>query len=370
MAKEKTKRAHPDWWLLIATIVLICVGIIMVFSSSQYYAQYEYGDSYYYLKAQLTNAAVGAVGMFLAYRMNRHLYRSISYPVYLIILGVLVFMAISSSIATIGGAQRWMEVFGRSVQPSEFAKIALPMALAKWLTMHQDNVQTLTKGFLPVVGLIGLTAGLIFLQKDLSSALVVASAGIVILLCAGARLIHFLSLCGVGVAAAVFAILLEPYRMERIWGWLDPWAYEQGIGWQTVQSLMAIGSGGLTGVGLGSGGGKWFYLPAQHTDFIFSIICEEVGFLGASFVVLLILFIVWRGIMIAVKAPSVYSSLLAIGLISSIGIQSVMNLGVATGLLPVTGITLPFVSYGGTSLIVSMIMIGMLLNISRDTNKG
>ena len=158
--------------------------------------------------------------------------------------------------------------------------------------------------------------------------------------------------------------------MDRIWAWFNPWSYAQDEGWQTVQSLMAIGSGGLTGVGLGSGGSKWYYLPEQHTDFIFSVLCEELGFIGALVVLLLIVFILWRGIMVAVKAPSTYTGMLAIGLIGSIGVQSIMNLGVATGLLPVTGITLPFVSYGGTSLVVSMIMIGMLLNISRDANKG
>ena len=174
---------------------------------------------------------------------------------------------------------------------------------------------------------------------------------------------------GAGVAAVIGAILIEPFRMQRIFAWFDPWAYSSGDGWQTCQSLMALGSGGLTGVGLGEGGSKWFYLPARHTDFIFSIIGEELGFIGATLVVLLIAFIVWRGIMIAVKAPDMYTSLLALGIISSIAIQSIINLGVVTGLLPVTGVTLPFVSYGGTSLVVSMGMIGILLNISCYSEK-
>lgn len=369
MAMKKGNRSQPDWWLLAATILLISFGIIMVFSSSQYSAQYTYGDSYYYLKAQLLNACVGAVCMFIAYRMNRHVYRSISYPACFIIGGLLVFMVISSNIATIGGAQRWLEVFGFSFQPSELAKLAMPMALAKWITEHQDEVTDLWKGFMTPLGIVCAFVVLIFAQKDLSSSMVVGMAGFLMMFCAGVRMVYFVPLCVAGIGAVVLAIALEPYRAERILAWLDPWAYAQGGGWQTVQSLMTIGSGGFTGVGLGAGGGKWYYLPEEHTDFIFSMICEETGFLGASFLVLLIMFVVWRGIMIAVKAPSLYTSLLAMGLIGSIAVQSIINLSVATGLFPVTGITLPFISYGGTSLIVSMTMIGMLLNISRDIKK-
>ena len=157
--------------------------------------------------------------------------------------------------------------------------------------------------------------------------------------------------------------------MDRIRAWLNPWAFAQDEGWQTVQSMMAIGSGGLTGVGLGSGGSKWYYLPERHTDFIFSVLCEELGFIGGLVVILIISFIVWRGVMVAIKAPSTYTTLLSIGLIGSLGVQSIVNLGVCTGLLPVTGVTLPFMSYGGTSLVVSMTMIGMLLNISKNSSR-
>ena len=367
---ERSKQGQPDWWLLIATLILISIGIIMVFSSSQYFAQYKpYYDPYYFLKSQIINAAVGAVAMVAAYKVNYFVYRRVSYPVFGIVIGLLLFMLLSSQIETIGGAQRWLAIGGFSFQPSELAKIALPMALAKFIYTHQDDIADLKRGFLPCIVMIGATTLMILGQKDLSSSLVVASAGAIIMLAAGVRMRYFVALCGAGLAAVVGAIAMEPYRLERVYAWFDPWAYSSDEGWQTVQSLMAIGSGGFSGVGLGSGGSKWYYLPERHTDFIFSVTCEELGFIGAVCMVLLIMFILWRGVMIAVKVPNLYASLLSLGITASLSVQSLINLGVCTGLLPVTGVTLPFVSYGGTSLVISMTMIGMLLNMSRYINK-
>lgn len=366
MAGEKKRKSQPDWLLLVSTLLLIAIGIIMVFSSSQYFAQYyPYYDTYYFLKRQLRNMLFGAVFMFLAYQLNYHLYRKLTYPAFVVVLGLLVFMVVSTNLTAVGGAERWMELFGQTFQPSELAKIALPMVMAKWITDHIKSIESFKLGFLPCLGVIGLTSGLIFAQNDLSSSVVVAMAGFIVMFCAGIRFRYLLGTVGVGALGVAAAIFLTDFRMERIYAWIDPWTYEQDGGWQVIQSLYAIGSGGLTGVGLGSGGSKWFYLPERHTDFIFSVLCEEMGFLGAVFVILLVVFIIWRGVMIAVKAPNTYASLLSLGLISSIAVQSLVNLGVVTGLVPVTGITLPFVSYGGTSLVVSMIMVGMLLNISR-----
>ncbi len=363
-------QAQPDWWLLIAVLLLLAIGIIMVFSSSQYFAQYEpYNDTYYFLKLQLLNAAVGAAAMVIAYRVNYRAYNRFSYLAFVLLLVLLLFMVVSTQIATVGGAQRWLTVMGFTFQPSELAKIIMPMALARWATVNQSRMADFKNGFLPAMGIIALVSGLIFLERDLSSAVVVAVTGVIIIFCAGARLSHFLVVGAAGVAAVAAAIILEPYRMDRIRAWLNPWAFAQDEGWQTVQSMMAIGSGGLTGVGLGSGGSKWFYLPERHTDFIFSVLCEELGFIGGVIVILIIAFIVWRGVTVAIKAPTTYTTLLSIGLIGSLGVQSIVNLGVCTGLLPVTGVTLPFMSYGGTSLVVSMAMIGILLNISRQSNR-
>ena len=369
-ARARSPQGQPDWWLLVSVLLLLAVGIIMVFSSSQYFAQYEpYNDTYYFLKSQLKNAAVGAVAMFLAYKVNYRLFNRASYAAFVVLLVLLLFMVVSTRIETIGGAQRWLTVFGFSFQPSELAKIIMPMALARWATANQNKLSDFKQGFLPAMSVIALVAGLIFLERDLSSAVVVAVTGVIVIFCAGARFAHFLLVGAAGVAAVAAAIIFEPYRMDRIRAWLDPWAFAQDEGWQTVQSMMAIGSGGLTGVGLGSGGSKWYYLPERHTDFIFSVLSEELGFIGGLVVILIIGFIVWRGVMVAIKAPTTYTTLLSIGLIGSLGVQSIVNLGVCTGLLPVTGVTLPFMSYGGTSLVVSMTMIGILLNISKNSNR-
>lgn len=374
MGKPRVKRRklQPDWLLLIGVLLLTAIGIIMVFSSSQYVAAYEpYNDAYAFLKDQLVNAAVGIILLIVAYQFKIGFYKKLSYAAYVVLLGLLVFMVASTQIETIGGAQRWLTVAGFNFQPSELAKIILPMALARWLSGHREEITTFKTGFLPVIAAIALTAGLILAQKHLSSAIVVGMTGFVMMFCAGIRSRYLAGTIGLGVLAVAAAIFLEPegYRIERLYAWFNPWAYSGDEGWQTCQSLMALGSGGLTGVGLGEGGSKWFYLPERHTDFIFSVIGEELGFLGAALVVLLIALIIWRGLMIAVKAPDMYTSLLALGLIGSIAIQSLVNLGVVTGLLPVTGVTLPFVSYGGTSLVVSMAITGILLNISRYIEK-
>ena len=363
--KNKRTKMRPDWWLLIAVLVLTAIGVIMVFSASQYFASYEpYNDSYYFLRAQIINFCVGLVVMLIAFKVKIGFYKKVTYPVFAVLLGLLAFMLVYTGLESAGGAERWLEIFGVNFQPSELAKIVLPMVLARWMSSHKGELLDFKMGFLPTIGVTAVVAAMILFQKDLSSAVVVGATGFLMMFCAGIRPKYLLATIGAGVAGVAGAIIMEPYRMERVYAWFNPWAYSADERWQTCQSLMALGSGGISGVGLGSGGSKWFYLPERHTDFIFSIIGEELGFLGAAFVVLLIAFIVWRGILISVKAPDMYTSLLALGLISSIGIQSLINLGVVTGLLPVTGVTLPFVSYGGTSMVVSMGIIGMLLNIS------
>ena len=366
---SKRKKSAPDWWILISALILLGIGIIMVFSSSQYFCSYApYNDAYYYLKKQSISAGLGLIVLILAYKTDYLWYRRVSLPVFIGILCLLIFMAVSEQIATIGGAQRWLIIAGFQFQPSELSKVALPMLLACMLSQWQDKITTAkVAGY--CLGLVGMVCGLILLQKDLSTAMVVGAASFVMMYCAGIGGKYLFGTILVGFAAGVGAIILEPYRMERIYSWLNPWAYAQDEGYQAIQSMMALGSGGLTGVGLGAGGAKWFYLPSRHTDFIFSVLGEEIGFIGAIFVIILFLLFLWRGIMTAVKVKNTFASLLAIGLTAVIGVQAFVNLGVVTGLLPVTGVTLPFVSYGGTSLVVTLMMTGMLLNISRFRSK-
>jgi cell division protein FtsW len=270
-----------------------------------------------------------------------------------------------------GGAYRWLEVGGRTFQPSEFAKFLVPLMTAFLLSEFYRFRHYEMRYFAYPTACIVLAAVMILGQRDLSTAFVVAVSGCLMLFAAGMPLSW---LTGVGIcggAVVAMAILTVGYRSERIMAWLDPWnpAYTSDATWQITQSLMALGNGGLTGVGLGSGGSKWYYLPARHTDFIFSVWTEEMGFLGGLLIIVLFALFIWRGMIIAIRMPDMYGSLAAMGLTASIGFQAFVNLGVVTGVLPVTGVTLPFISYGGTSLVISLGIVGLLLNFSRMGNR-
>jgi len=365
----RKQRTRPDWWILVATLSLLAVGVIMVFSSSQYVADYKYNDPFYFLRTQVLAAAIGLVCLFLAYHMPLRLIRAFTWPTALLVLGLLVFMAFSSNIATIGGAERWLGIGGFRFQPSELCKVALPLVMARLLSERRQDILSFKRAYMPSISIIILASVLIVLQRDLSSAVVVAAAGFIIMFCAGINGFYLFGTAILGFAAAAAAIIMEPYRLERMQSWLDPWSDPLDTGMQMVQSLLAFGNGGLSGVGLGAGGSKWYYLPYAHNDFIFSVLGEELGFIGVVFVILLFIVLLWRGLNTAAHADDSFAGLLALGLISSIGVQTLINMGVVTGLLPVTGVTLPFISYGGTSLVVSLAAVGLLLNISRYTNK-
>lgn len=365
-APLKSKMKAPDWWIFFSTMVLVCIGIIMVFSSSQYFTQYKpYEDIYYYLKRQLFNAGAGLIAMYIMYRLNYRIYKTLAWYIYFGVSIILLMLLVGSSGEEAGGAVRWMDLGFTTFQPSELAKISLVMLMAKILTEKQRKIGSFQQGFLPPFILMGITCVLVYLQNDLSTSVIIAGTAFVMMFCAGVRLPYLMGTVIVGSIGVAASILMTDFRMGRILAYLDPWSDPLDGGFQTVQSLLAIGSGGLTGVGLGAGGAKWYYLPERHTDFIFSVLAEELGFLGGGLVIALFVVLIWRGLMVAVNAPDLFGSLLALGIVSMIGLQAFMNLGVVTGLLPVTGITLPFLSYGGTSLMVSMASVGLLLNISR-----
>lgn len=362
------KKHAPDWWLFVSVLTLVCIGVIMVFSSSQYFAQYNpYNDTYYFLKEQLKNVAIGLVVMLLAYRIDYHFYKKLIWPVAAVV-GVLLLMVIfSESGEESGGAMRWLNLGFIRFQPSELAKITLVILTAKILTEHQRDIKTFKHGCLPPLLLMGISCGLIYAQNDLGTCLVVAGMIFIMMFCAGVNLRYIIGLIIIVLVGALVAVFGTHFRMGRITSWLDPWSDPLDGGFQIIQSWFAIGSGGLTGMGLGAGSSKWFYLPARHTDFIFAVLAEELGFLGAAFVVLLFALLTWRGLTIATRVTDPFGSLLALGLTVMISWQAFINLAVVTGLLPITGITLPFISYGGTSLLVSMGAMGLLLNISRFT---
>jgi cell division protein FtsW len=362
--ERRYRRRSPDWWIFVIAMILLGIGIIMVFSASQYYAQYKFADPFHYLKQQVIAAIVGLIALFAVYRMPAKLYKNFSWPVFAVIIGFLLFMIVTHQAAKSGEAERWFSIFGFTFQPSEMAKIAMPMLLARQITRNQQKIKTFRYGFLPCLAIVGITAGLILVQNDLSSALIVAGSGFIMMYCAGVRKTYLTGTLGLGVVGIIAVIIKTPWRLDRLTSFIDPWLDPLGDGMQAVQSQLAIGSGGLSGVGLGNGGSTWFYLPAHHTDFIFSVIAEELGFIGCLLLIALFGILIWRAIIVAVKMPDVYTGMLALGLALCLGIQIILNLWVVTGLVPVTGITLPFISYGGTSLVVSLVLTGMLLNLS------
>lgn len=360
----RLKKGPPDFVLFITTLTLVAIGLIMVFSSSAVTANLRYDDAYYFFKRQLLWALIGVIGMIVVMKINYNRLKDFSIPLMIIALICLVIVITPLGIET-NGSSRWLGVGLLRFTPSELAKLAVVMFMAKSLEGNIDQMKSFKNGIAPYILLLALTCGLIMVQPDLGTAFAIAGTVFCMLLAAGARWIHLgmIGLTGIGMVAG--AIAVAPYRMERFLAFLNPWKYASDEGFQTIQSLYALGSGGLFGMGLGRSRQKFFYLPEQHTDFIFAIWSEEMGFLGASLVIALFLLFAWRGFRIAINAPDNYGSLLAAGITIMIIFQAAINIGVVSGALPVTGITLPFISYGGSSLLFTMVGVGLLLNISR-----
>jgi len=357
------KKGKPDYWLIIVVILLLGIGLVMVLSSSQYFAQDKYGDSFYFLKRQIKNALIGLVAMFFVMKIHYRKYLRLAWPFLIGASVLLVAVAVTTFGVASHGATLWLNVGLLQFQPSELMKIALVIFLAKSLSERQEQVKDFKNGFLHYMGILGLAGGLVGLQ-DLGSAVVMIAAACILLFCGGVRIKHMSLLVLVGIAGFIFLVIQEPFRLTRLTSFLDPWQDPKGSGYQTIQSLLAVGSGGLSGVGLGAGGAKWFYLPERHTDFIFSVLCEETGFIGGAFLIIIFAFFAWRGFAIAWCCRDSFGSLLATGLTVMLCLQAVINIAITVGALPVTGITLPFISYGGTSLVICLIIVGILLNIS------
>jgi len=352
---------------MIVTFTLLAVGLIMVYSASAVWADYKFNDSFFFAKRQMLFAGVGIVAMFFIMNIDYWTWRTWA-KVILIICFVLLILVLIPGIGNVrNGSRSWIGVGAFSVQPSEFMKIAMIAFLAKFLSENQKAITSFKQGLFPSLGLVFLAFGLIMLQPDLGTGTVMVGTSVVVIFIAGARISHFVGLGLLGVAGFVGLIISAPYRMKRITSFLDPWQDPLGSGFQMIQSLYAIGPGGLFGLGLGQSRQKFFYLPEPQTDFIFAILAEELGFIGGSLILLLFSLLLWRGIRIALGAPDLFGTFLATGIIAMIAIQVMINIGVVTGLMPVTGITLPFLSYGGSSLTLMLMAVGVLLNISRHS---
>lgn len=338
----------------------------MVFSSSWPEAMVDFNDGYYFLKKQLISATLGFIALFTTMNIDYHFFKKFALPIYILSLlsGLLLFTPLGVELK---GATRWINIGFTTFMPSDAIKVGSVIFFANFLSNKKDKVGTLVQGTIPALFYIGLSCGLILLQPDLGTTVTLGATLIAMFFVAGMKISH-LSAMIVGAAAFLyFAITGEgnEYRMRRWTTFLDPFADKLGDGWQVVQSLYALGSGGLFGLGLGKSRQKFFYIPEAYNDFIFSIIGEELGLFGTLLVLLLFFILIWRGIIIALKSEDLFGCYLASGITALITVQSLINIAVVTSSIPTTGITLPFISYGGTSLLFYMASVGILLNISR-----
>ena len=362
------KKKHFDFVLFIAVLLLILFGLIMIYSASSIWAEYKFHDSFKYVKQQALFIGIGIFLLITVSKIDYTLYYKKTNPILLVCLFLLVLVLIPGIGSVRNGSQSWFGIGSFGIQPSEFAKLGLIIFTAKYLADNQKYLRDFKKGVIPILLVLFLVFGLIMLQPDFGTGMIIVVSILAMLFVAGVNMKFFLGLGAVGVVGIVVLIAIAPYRMDRITSFLDPWSDPLGTGFQIIQSLYAIGPGGLLGQGFLNSRQKQFYLPEPQTDFIFSIISEEFGVLGVIIVAGLFMVVLWRGIDIALKTENTFGKYLAFGMVFQIMIQTVMNLMVVIGLIPVTGVTLPFLSYGGSSLLISLISIGILLNISRKRN--
>lgn len=360
----------PDKTLLSVVLVLLVFGLIMISSAGVIYAQTRYGDSYYLFKRQLLFGAVpGFLAMWFFQKLDYHVWRKFAVPFFFLSIIFLILVFVPGIGSRVYGASRWLQLGPFSFQPSEMAKLAVIIYLAAWLESRGEHrIKDVFEGLLPFLGIMGLVGLLIMKQPDTGTFGVIAISSFAIFFVSGARFNHLFSMGMLGAAGLWILIKLEPYRFNRILVFLDPGADPQGIGYQVSQALLAVGSGGLFGLGLGHSRQKFNYLPEPVGDSIFAVIGEEVGFIGAAILVTLFLMLALRGIKIAKNAPDMFGKLVATGITMWIIMQAFINIGANIALIPLTGIPLPFISYGGTSLVFLLSSIGILLNISKQSN--
>ncbi len=366
------KRNPYDFIIIITVALLVTIGIIMIFSSSFSSAMVRQGDGYYFLKRILVWAAVGIIAMYFCAGVNYQNWAK--YANYILLASIILLILVLTPIGIeINGAQRWLGVKTVTIMPSEIAKLAVIIFVATSITRKHKHMGSFFYGVVPYLLLAGLFFILIKKQPDFSTALVIVVIILGMVFVGGMKLSHFIGVTTVGLSGLVGGLIYiflsgKGYKARRITAFLDPWADPTDSGFQAVQSLLALGSGGLFGRGLGRSVQKHFYLPEPQNDFIFAIIGEELGFIGGLVIMLLFMILIWRGIRIAIYAPDLLSCLLATGIITMIIVQVTVNIAVATSSIPVTGIPLPFISYGGNALAMFMASTGILLNISKYTN--
>ena len=355
------------------TMLILVIGLVCLLSASHAYSFYKNdGDSYHYIKRQLIFALMGIAAMVAVSFVDYHILHRFAIPLMVVSWGMLVVVRMMPPIANV---HRWIVLGPVRFQPSEVAKFALVLLFAHLISINHKRMKSFTRGYLPFVAVLGFTCALVVIEPHLSGTILLLGIGLVMMFVGGTRVLYLALSVLLGGGLASYVIFVMGYEIERVEVWLDPFAVYtssaagKDLAWQTVQSLYAIGSGGLLGQGLGNSRQKHLFLPEPQNDFIFSIVCEEMGFIGALLIILLFILLIWRGFSIGIKAPDKFGSMLAIGLTAQVGLQVLFNLAVITNALPNTGISLPFFSYGGTSLLMLLAQIGVILSISRQTHR-
>lgn len=354
-----------DKLFLLLVLLLTGSGLLMVASAGEVWGQFNYGNSFYFVERQAVFAAVGIVVMTVFSRFDYRIFKTYSKHALIVAFLLLIAVLIPGIGMVRNGSQSWIGVGSLSFQPSEWMKMALVFYLASILSERKKTIHLFWKGLFFPLSVIGAAFGLIMLQPDLGTAAVMGGTAFLLLFSAGAPIRFFITIGVTAVIGLVGLIASAPYRMKRITAYLDPWSDPLGSGFQIIQSLYAVGPGGLFGHGYGESRQKYYYLPEPQTDFIFAIWSEETGFLGAVWIILLFFLLIWRGVYIAMRIDDPFGMLLVFGLTAMISLQSFINLGVVVGLLPVTGVTLPFLSYGGSSLTMTLALAGIVLSASR-----
>ena len=365
-----------DFGLCITVLVLLAMGIIMILSASAPSALSTTGNSYTYVKKQFAFAIVGIILMFVISKKDYRTYKKYYWPAYFASWLILLLVLIPGLGVSVKGATRWVNLGFTQFQPSELTKIGLIIFYAGYLSDHKSELTDFKKGFIKPLCFIIPPIGILFgVQNHLSVSLIIGIVTITMMVMAGCRISHFANagIIGLSGLAGLVGLLQVSgkggFRLDRIATYFNPLSDAQGTGYQMVQSLYAIGSGGFFGVGLGESKQKYLYIPEPHNDFIFAILAEELGFVGCFFIIALFAIFIWRGILIAMRAPDMFGSLMAVGITTLIGAQAIINIAVVTASIPTTGMALPFFSYGGTALLILLCTVGILLNISRASSK-
>jgi cell division protein FtsW len=358
-----------DYILLIVTLALVGFGIVMVYSTSAILAGDRFGDPYFFLKRQALYAGIGFVLMILMMFFPYEILKRFAYPILILCLLSLIVVLIPGIGHRAGGSMRWLKIQSFSFQPSEFSKLGLVIFLAYLLTKKEEKIRSFSFGFLPTIFFSGFVIALVWREPDFGAALFLTVMVFLLLFVSGARLIYIVGAVLIAIPVVYYFLMNVGYRYRRLMSFIRPWEDPSGNSFQIIQSFLSFGSGGLFGLGLGEGRQKLFFLPAPHTDFIFSIIGEELGLVGAMVVVLLFFIMALRGIHIGLSLEDRFGAYLALGITLMISLQAVINMGVVLGLLPTKGLTLPFISYGGTSLITNLIGVGILLHLSTQMER-